>query len=96
MSASNPPASKPLVNDIPALKDSLYAACVSQDSTKTFYQTDLVAFNIIKDVNVLAKVIQALIDDKLFKICYDASGRVTWRLRSVDEAKKFALISYSG
>ena len=41
-----------------------------------------------EDVQMLLRVTQDLVDEKLFKIVHDSDG-MGWRLRSVDEAEKY-------
>jgi DNA-directed RNA polymerase III subunit RPC6 len=77
--------------DIAALKTQLYDACaplVAEDPRKYFNQASIFELGIIPndDVNILLKVTQALVDDKLFKILQ--SEGLAWRLRSVEEARK--------
>ncbi|KAH8679918.1 RNA polymerase Rpc34 [Tricladium varicosporioides] len=81
-------------NDMTALKESLYLACVStadDDPKLVFHQDTLKSFGIIpnNDINILLPVIQALVNDKLLKAVHDGTGGIGWRLRTEDEAKKF-------
>ena len=78
--------------DIAALKTQLYDACletVKQDPRKYFNQSTIFELNIIpnNDVNLLLRVTQGLVDEKLFKILQ--SEGLAWRLRTQDEARKF-------
>ena len=78
--------------DIAALKTQVYEACVplaAEDPRKYFNQANLFDLGIIpnNDVNILLKVTQALVDEKLFKILQ--SEGLAWKLRSQEEARKF-------
>jgi DNA-directed RNA polymerase III subunit RPC6 len=80
--------------DITALKMKLYDACaplVAEDPTIIFNQAFIFDLGIIpnRDVNVLLKVTQALVNDKLFKILQ--SEGLAWRLRSQEEARQSVL-----
>lgn len=78
--------------DIAALKQQLYDACLPsalKDPRKYFNQSSIFDLGIIpnNDVNLLLKVTQALVDEKLFKILQ--SEGLAWRLRTQEEARKF-------
>ena len=77
--------------DIAALKSQLYDACLNvADSPRQYFnQATIFELGIIpnNDVNILLKVSQALVDERLFKILQ--SEGLAWRLRSQDEARKF-------
>lgn len=63
------------------------------DPKHVFYQHDLMATGIVpnNDINILLKIINGLLDDKLLKpVSLDGAG---WRLRNADEAKKYTLSS---
>jgi DNA-directed RNA polymerase III subunit RPC6 len=83
--------------DITALKTNIYDACAgvaAQNSKMVFRQASILELDQIpnNDVLVLLQVTQALVDEKLFKIVHDSDG-MGWRLRSVEEAKKYASLS---
>jgi DNA-directed RNA polymerase III subunit RPC6 len=85
--------------DITALKAKLYDAClplVEDDPKRYFNQASIFDLNIIpnNDVNILLKVTQALVNEKLFKILQ--SEGLAWRLRSVEEARKFVFPPFHG
>lgn len=83
--------------DIAALKTKLYDACaplVAQNPRMYFNQASIFDLDVIpnNDVNILLRVTQALVDDKLFKILQ--SEGLAWRLRSVEEARKFVSLPF--
>jgi DNA-directed RNA polymerase III subunit RPC6 len=85
--------SAPRGADIPALKTALYDACVpfaTGDPKTVFNQSNLFGLGIIPegDLNALLTVTQGLVDEKLFKVVH--SEGLGWKLRSREEAKKFA------
>lgn len=77
----------PEKNDIAALKDAVYEACLPF-SAAVFTQTILFGLGIIKegDVQTLLTVTQGLVDDKRFKVVH--SEGLGWKLRSREEARK--------
>jgi DNA-directed RNA polymerase III subunit RPC6 len=77
----------PEKNDIAALKDAVYEACLPFSST-VFTQTNLFAMNLIKqgDLQTLLTVTQGLVDDKRFKVVH--SEGLGWKIRSREEARK--------
>lgn len=82
--------------NIPALKTAIYQATAPTaelDPKHVFYQYDFMATGIIpnNDINILLLVINGLIDDKLIKpVSLDGAA---WRLRTVDEARKYKDLS---
>jgi hypothetical protein len=95
MASSSRPAAPPVGEDITALKTELYEACVpfAKDNPKiVFHQVDIFDLDIVpnNDVNILLQVSQLLLDEKLFKVVHDTDG-MGWKLRTVDEAKKYVL-----
>ncbi|KAG0651389.1 putative DNA-directed RNA polymerase III subunit rpc6 [Hyphodiscus hymeniophilus] len=80
-----------MASDIAALKTALYDACLDlSDNPRTFFnQATIFDLGVIpnNDVNILLKVTQALVDEKLFKILQ--SEGLAWRLRSHEEARKY-------
>ncbi len=86
--------------DIAALKDAVYKGCFEaweendRDPKITFRQSDLTDLDIIPgdDLNALLQVVQRLLDEKLFK-AVNADG-VAWKLRTVEEAKRYVLLLY--
>ena len=76
--------------DVAALKIQLYEACLNlTDNPKAFFnQATIFDLGIIpnNDVNILLKVTQALVDERLFKILQ--SEGLAWRLRTQEEARK--------
>jgi DNA-directed RNA polymerase III subunit RPC6 len=81
--------------DVTALKTAIHEACAPTaelDPRHVFYQPDLLALGIIpnNDMNILLTVTQALVNEKLFKVVH--SEGLGWRLRSVEEAKKYTSI----
>jgi DNA-directed RNA polymerase III subunit RPC6 len=96
MASSSRTAAPPVKAEIAALKAELYEACVpfAIDNPKiVFHQTDIFDLDIIpnNDVHLLLQVAQVLLDEKLFKVVHDTDG-MGWKLRTVDEAKKYVLL----
>jgi DNA-directed RNA polymerase III subunit RPC6 len=78
------------------LRDELYDAVRdSGTQERLFTQEDLLDLNIIPngDVITLAKVIQALTNEKLFAVSKDKYEGVAWRWRTEDESKKYVCVS---
>lgn len=78
--------------DVPALKNAVYEACLATaelDPKYVFDQHHLISLGIIpaNDVDILLKVAQSLVNEKLFKVVQ--SDTMGWRLRSVEDAKKY-------
>jgi DNA-directed RNA polymerase III subunit RPC6 len=95
MASSNRTAAPPVGEDITALKTELYEACVpfAKDNPKiVFHQADIFDLDIIpnNDVQILLKVSQLLLDEKLFKVVHNTDG-MGWKIRTVDEAKKHVI-----
>ena len=95
----HPPTMASSTADITALKAKLYDAClplVEYDPKRYFNQASIFDLNIIpnNDVNILLRVTQALVNEKLFKILQ--SEGLAWRLRSVEEARKFVFPPFHG
>jgi hypothetical protein len=91
--ASTSSTATPQGHDIGALKKELYDYCLpmqQEGDYAVFHQSDLLEFDIIpkKDLTTLLQVVQALVNEKLFKIVTNADG-VGWRLRTADEARKY-------
>jgi DNA-directed RNA polymerase III subunit RPC6 len=79
--------------DITALRNQLYERCalvVDEHPRMVFHQATLLDLSIIPndDLSLLLRVVQNLVDDKLFKVVTDTDG-VGWKLRTPDEAKKY-------
>lgn len=80
--------------DIAALKTAIYeviAPTAELDPKHAFYQHDLIALGMIpnNDSRILLEVVQALVNEKLFKPV-NFEGGLGWRLRTVEEARKYA------
>lgn len=75
--------------DIDDLKERLYSACISHQDT-TFDQNEMFEFGIIQDRNVLLllKVCQALVDARLFRLL-NRDGTTVWQARPREEANKW-------
>lgn len=89
MASSN--SSNPL--DVPALKTKIYDALLpaaTLDPQQVFNQEYILALGIIpnRDPGLLIRVAQLMVNEKLFKLVQ--SDGLGWRLRSLDEAKKYA------
>ncbi len=96
MASTSRPVAPPIREDIAALKTELYEACVpfTTDNPKiVFHQNDIFNLDIIPndDVHLLLQVAQVLLDEKLFKVVHDTDG-MGWKLRTLDEAKKYVLL----
>jgi len=79
---------------ITALKTQVYEACLPflKDNPKVvFHQADIFEFDIIpnNDVSTLLTVAQKLLDEKLFKVVQNQFDGMGWKLRTVDEARKY-------
>jgi DNA-directed RNA polymerase III subunit RPC6 len=96
MASSSRAAIPPVRAEIAALKTELYEACIpfAKDNPKiVFHQADIFDLDVIpnNDVHLLLQVAQVLLDEKLFKVVHDTDG-MGWKLRTVDEAKKYVHI----
>ncbi|PBP22467.1 DNA-directed RNA polymerase III subunit RPC6 [Diplocarpon rosae] len=79
-----------------ALKDAVYEGCLAvwdendRDPKFSFRQSDIQDLDAMQqhdDVEILLRVVQRLLDEKLFKVVH-ADG-VAWKLRTVEEAKRY-------
>ncbi|KAE9368426.1 RNA polymerase Rpc34 [Stipitochalara longipes BDJ] len=91
--ASNSPSRA----EIAAWKEEIYEACspLAQESPRMiFRQSDILDMDIIPNdhLETLLAVAQLLLDEKLFKAVHDTQG-MGWKLRTVDEAKKYRSLS---
>lgn len=80
--------------EIAAWKEELYDACVpffKENPKIVFHQSDLFDLDIIpdNDLQILLAVAQVLLDEKLFKVVHSNQDGMGWKLRTVDEAKKY-------
>lgn len=79
--------------NISVLKRQLYEACFliqERDQSHVFHQNEFQEFDHISfdnDIQILLRVVQELLDDKLFKMVHDSEG-MGWKLRSQEEATK--------
>jgi DNA-directed RNA polymerase III subunit RPC6 len=85
--------------DIPALKTKIYDALLppaTLDPQHVFNQDYILALGIIPngDLQVLLRVVQTMVNEKLFKLVQ--SDGLGWRLRTLDEAKKYTFLSNPG
>jgi len=91
LSAAPPAGGKQEDVQTTALKDEIYNASVpvaNDNPDFVFHQDDFFGFDIIPndDVEQLMKVLQALVNEKLFKLVSD--GTLGWKVRSEEDAKK--------
>ncbi|KJZ77012.1 hypothetical protein HIM_03333 [Hirsutella minnesotensis 3608] len=74
-------------------KDALYERVreAGPDSNDLFSQDELLKLDVIpnRDLMLLARVVQALTDEKLFITMRDGSGQVLWKWRDAQEAHKY-------
>lgn len=71
-------------------KEALYDRC-RESGSDMFSQDELLRLDVIpnRDLMLLARVVQALSDDKLFITMREASGQVLWKWRDAQEAHKY-------
>lgn len=82
--------------DIKSLKEQLYTTTISvlEDlDVKHIKQADIEEMGIegMDDLNDMLQVVQALVDEKLFKLVQD-DGSIAWKVRSRDEAKRYRVL----
>ncbi|KAI6251494.1 DNA-directed RNA polymerase III subunit RPC6 [Erysiphe necator] len=84
--------------NISVLKRQLYEACFliqERDQSHVFHQNEFQEFDHISfdnDIQILLRVVQELLDDKLFKMVHDSEG-MGWKLRSQEEATKYRALT---
>ncbi|POS84342.1 hypothetical protein EPUL_003609, partial [Erysiphe pulchra] len=84
--------------NISLLKRQLYEACFliqERDHNHVFHQYEFQEFDHISfnnDIQILLRVVQELLDDKLFKMVQDSEG-MGWKLRSQEEATKYRVLT---
>ncbi|TAQ87472.1 hypothetical protein B7494_g4205 [Chlorociboria aeruginascens] len=93
MASSSTAAETAIDPDISIIKEATYEAClevIANDPEYVFRQETILDLDTIpdNDVSIQVKVVNKLIDEKLFKVVVDGLG-VGWRLRNREDAAKY-------